>query len=53
MRGKYHIAADRYDEFFTKLVRPKLVDYLSDERKRDRKRKSTQSSISLSPDHSL
>ncbi|CAM4946159.1 unnamed protein product [Rotaria socialis] len=48
MRVKYQIYADRYDEFYGKLVRPKLVDFLADERKRHRKSTSTQSSISLS-----
>ncbi|CAF3343714.1 unnamed protein product [Rotaria socialis] len=48
MRVKYRISADRYDEFSGKLVRSKLVDFLADERKRDRKSTSTQSSISLS-----
>ncbi|CAF3253828.1 unnamed protein product, partial [Rotaria socialis] len=37
MRVKYQIYADRYDEFYGKLVRPKLVDFLADERKRHRK----------------
>ncbi|CAF1482427.1 unnamed protein product, partial [Rotaria sordida] len=37
MRSKYRIAGDRYDEFYSKLVRPKLADFLADERKRDRK----------------
>lgn len=37
MRGKYRISDDRYEEFYAKLVRPKLVDFLSDERKRWRK----------------
>ncbi|CAF3339339.1 unnamed protein product [Rotaria socialis] len=31
MRGKYRIADHYYDEFYNKLVRPKLVDFLSDE----------------------
>ncbi|CAF4547431.1 unnamed protein product [Rotaria socialis] len=48
MRVKYQISADRYDEFYGKLVRSKLVDFLADERKRHRKSTSTQSSISLS-----
>jgi hypothetical protein len=37
MRSKYRICEDRYDEFFMRLVRQKLVDFLSDERKRNRK----------------
>lgn len=40
MRVKYRIAQHRYDEFYAKLVRSKLVDFLSDERKRSRKRLS-------------
>ncbi|CAF4953323.1 unnamed protein product, partial [Rotaria socialis] len=48
MRVKYQISVDRYDEFYGKLVRSKLVDFLADERKRQRKSTSTQSSISLS-----
>ncbi|CAF1498432.1 unnamed protein product [Rotaria sordida] len=40
-RSKYRIAADQYDEFFNKLVRPKLADFLADERKRDRKSTQT------------
>ncbi len=38
MRSKYRIAKEKYDEFFWKLVRPKLVDFLNDERKRDQKK---------------
>ncbi|CAF1690097.1 unnamed protein product, partial [Adineta ricciae] len=34
LRSKYHLAADKYDEFYSKLVRPKLADFLNDERKR-------------------
>ena len=37
MRGKYRISEDRYQDFYNRLVRPKLVDFLSDERKRWRK----------------
>ncbi|CAF1470043.1 unnamed protein product [Adineta ricciae] len=37
LRSKYHLAADKYDEFYSKLVRPKLADFLNDERKRGRK----------------
>ncbi|CAF2228734.1 unnamed protein product [Rotaria magnacalcarata] len=48
MRVKYPISADCYDEFYGKLARPTLVDFLVDERKRHRKSTSTQSSISLS-----
>ncbi|CAF1526188.1 unnamed protein product [Rotaria sordida] len=40
-RSKYRIAADQYDEFFNKSVRPKLADFLADERKRDRKSTQT------------
>ncbi|CAM4841998.1 unnamed protein product [Rotaria magnacalcarata] len=55
MRGKYRIADHYYDEFYNKLVRPKLVDFLSDERKRERQKQSTNSlsSQSSSPDHNL
>ncbi|CAF4218971.1 unnamed protein product [Rotaria magnacalcarata] len=55
MRGKYRIADHYYDEFCNKLVRPKLVDFLSDERKRERQKQSTNSlsSQSSSPDHNL
>ncbi|CAF1367943.1 unnamed protein product [Rotaria sordida] len=53
MGAKYHICEHRYDEFFTKLVRPKLVNFLSDERKRERKRQSTKSLLPSSRDHSL
>ncbi|CAF1389510.1 unnamed protein product [Rotaria sp. Silwood1] len=38
LRSKYHIAADRYDEFYNKLIRLKLAEFLSNERKRHRKR---------------
>ena len=48
MRVKYRIARDRYDEFFTKLIRSKLVDFLADERKRERKRHSMNSSLTSS-----
>lgn len=34
LRYKYNIAESRYDDFFHKLVRSKLVDFLIDERKR-------------------
>ncbi|CAF2270001.1 unnamed protein product [Rotaria magnacalcarata] len=37
LRCKYNIIASRYDEFFYKLIRPKLVDFLIDERKRANK----------------
>ncbi len=50
MRRKYRIAEHLYDEFFTKLVRPKLVDFLVDERKRDRKKHLMNSSLTSSPD---
>ncbi|CAF1324659.1 unnamed protein product [Rotaria sordida] len=39
MRCKYRIAEEHYDNFYGKLIRPKLVDFLGDERKRDRKQK--------------
>ncbi|CAF4349298.1 unnamed protein product [Rotaria sp. Silwood2] len=48
VRGKYEIGASYYNEFYAKLVRPKLVDFLADERKRDRRSTSTQSSTSMS-----
>ncbi|CAF5088227.1 unnamed protein product, partial [Rotaria magnacalcarata] len=48
VRVKYPISADCYDEFYGKLARPTLVDFLVDERKCHRKSTSTQSSISLS-----
>jgi hypothetical protein len=50
MRNKYRIDRHRYDDFFTKLVRPKLVDFLIDERKRDVKKQSMSSSLTFSPD---
>ncbi|CAF4534271.1 unnamed protein product, partial [Rotaria magnacalcarata] len=37
MRVKYPISAECYDEFYGKLARPTLVDFLVDERKRHRK----------------
>ncbi|CAM4842552.1 unnamed protein product [Rotaria magnacalcarata] len=50
LRCKYNISGSRYDEFFHKLLRPKLVDFLSDERKRARKSESTKSPPSSSCD---
>ncbi|CAF1427315.1 unnamed protein product, partial [Rotaria magnacalcarata] len=50
LRCKYNISGSRYDEFFHKLIRPKLVDFLSDERKRARKSESTKSPPSSSCD---
>ncbi|CAF4154555.1 unnamed protein product, partial [Rotaria magnacalcarata] len=43
LRYKYNISGSRYDEFFHRLIRPKLVDLLSDERKRARKSETTKS----------
>jgi hypothetical protein len=40
MRCEYRIAPEHYDEFYWKLVRPKLADFLADDRKRDRKKKT-------------
>ena len=48
MRGKYRISEDRYDDFFDRLVRPKLVDFLSDERKRQRKEQNRTGSLTAS-----
>ncbi|CAF4886620.1 unnamed protein product, partial [Rotaria socialis] len=42
LRYKCNISGSRY-EFFHKLIRPKLVDFLSDERKRARKSETTKS----------
>ncbi|CAF4753933.1 unnamed protein product, partial [Rotaria magnacalcarata] len=36
IQNKYRIADEHYDDFFTKMIRPKLVDFVCDERKRDR-----------------
>ena len=36
--AKYRLATVHYDEFYTKLLRPKLTDFLIDERKRLSKR---------------
>lgn len=38
MPKKFKIADDHYNDFYAKVVRPKLVDFLGDECKRDRKR---------------
>ncbi|CAF4640963.1 unnamed protein product [Rotaria socialis] len=43
LRYKCNINGSRYDEFFHKLIRQKLVDFLSDERKRARKNETTKS----------
>ncbi len=50
MRIKYRIDQYRYDDFFKKVIRPKLVDFLVDERKRDRKGHSMNSSLTSSLD---
>ena len=59
MQNKYRISDEHYEDFYTKIVRPKLVDFIGDERKRDRKKKrlvseSTASSNTClsNPDHS-
>jgi hypothetical protein len=36
--AKYRLATLHYDEFYTKLLRPKLTDFLIDEPKRFSKR---------------
>ena len=36
--AKYRLATMHYDEFYAKLLRPKLTDFLIDERKRSSKR---------------
>ena len=40
MAAKYRLSSLHYDGFYNKLVRPKLTDFLVDERKRQRKEKS-------------
>ena len=49
MRGKYRISQNRYEEFYTRLVRQKLVDFLSDERKHARKTDETTDQSSAAP----
>ena len=49
MRGKYCISQNRYEEFYTRLVRQKLVDFLSDERKRGRKTDATMDQSAAAP----
>jgi hypothetical protein len=34
MGAKYRACQHLYEKFYAKLIRPKLVDFLSDERKR-------------------
>ncbi|CAM4942913.1 unnamed protein product [Rotaria socialis] len=43
LRYKFNRSGSRCDEFFHKLIRAKLVDFLSDERKRARKSETTKS----------
>ena len=59
MQNKYRISDEHYEDFYAKIVRPKLVDFIGDERKRDRKKKRlvSESTASLNtclsnPDHS-
>ena len=40
MAAKYRLSSLYYDGFYNKLVRPKLTDFLIDERKRQRKEKT-------------
>ena len=49
MRGKYRISQNRYEEFYARLVRQKLVDFLSDERKRARKTDTTMDQSAAAP----
>lgn len=41
--AKYRLASIHYDEFYAKLLRPKLTDFLIDERKRNVKKVQTAS----------
>ena len=59
MQNKYRMSDEHYEDFYTKIVHPKLVDFIGDERKRDCKKKrlvsasTTSSNTCLSnPDHS-
>jgi hypothetical protein len=40
MAAKYRLSSLHYDGFYNKLVRPKLTDFLIDERERQRKEKT-------------
>ena len=49
--AKYRLATMHYDEFYAKLLRPKLTDFLIDERKRFLKRNERETRHDVNNDH--